>query len=110
MTIFMKIINKEIPTKLVFEDDFCIAFHDINPQAPIHVLLVPKKPIESLASMTKDDQHLVGHLMLKVGEIARSLGIEEKGYRVITNIGDEGGQSVRHLHFHIVGGRQMGGF
>jgi len=110
MTIFTKIINKEIPAKLVFEDDQCIAFHDIHPQAPVHVLLVPKKPIDSLAAMGPEDQALMGHLMLKVGEIARSLGIEEKGYRVVTNIGDEGGQSVRHLHFHIVGGRQMGGF
>ena len=107
MTIFAKIINKEIPAKIVFEDEQCLAFYDVTPQAPVHVLLIPKKPISSLANVGEEDQSLIGHMMLKTAEIARKLGLEEKGYRVVTNIGSDGGQSVFHLHFHILGGRQM---
>jgi histidine triad (HIT) family protein len=107
MTIFAKIINKEIPAKIVHEDELCLAFHDVSPQAPVHVLLIPKKPIVSLAEMSAEDQSLIGHMMLKAGEIARKLGLQENGYRVVTNIGGHGGQSVFHLHFHILGGRQM---
>ncbi|MEO5667968.1 MAG: histidine triad nucleotide-binding protein [Bdellovibrionota bacterium] len=110
MSIFAKIITREIPAKIVYEDDLCIAFHDINPAAPVHILLVPKKPIVSLDHAAPEDAPLLGYLLLKVAEIARKFGIAEKGYRVVTNIGPEGAQSVPHLHFHILGGRQMGGF
>jgi histidine triad (HIT) family protein len=107
MTIFTKIINKEIPAKIAYEDDLCLAFHDIQPQAPVHVLLIPKKPIASLAAMTSEEQSLMGHLMLKIAELAQELGLGDKGYRVVTNIGNDGGQSVHHLHFHILGGRSL---
>ncbi len=93
----MTIINKEIPAKIVYEDELCLAFHDIQPQAPVHVLVIPKKPIVSVAALGHEDQSLVGHLFLKIAEIARQLGLDSKGYRVITNIGDEGGQSVHHF-------------
>lgn len=88
-TIFGKIIRKEVPAKIVFEDDLCLCFQDVAPQAPTHVLLIPKKPIESLDHLAPQDAALLGHLMLKVRDIAASLGLE-KGYRVITNIGDWG--------------------
>lgn len=105
-TIFGKIIRKEIPAKVVYEDDLCLCFHDVAPQAPVHVLLIPKKPIVSLAHAEAGDAEVLGHLLLKVKEIATQLGLQ-KGYRVVTNIGEWGGQSVFHLHFHILGGRQM---
>lgn len=107
MTIFSKIINKEIPAKIVYEDDLCLAFHDISPQAPTHVLLIPKKPIPSLAYLASEDAALMGHLMSKISEVARTLGLADKGYRVVTNVGSDGGQTVSHLHFHILGKRQM---
>lgn len=106
MTIFKKIINKEIPAKIVYEDDLCMAFHDVAPQAPVHILLIPKKPIISMAEVTPDDQKLMGHLMLKASEIAKTAGLE-KGFRIVTNTRSDGGQSVDHLHFHILGGRKM---
>lgn len=106
MTIFQKIIDKQIPAKIVYEDEQCMAFHDIQPQAPVHILVIPKKPIVSLAHLSQDDESLLGTLLIKCGEIAKSEGLNE-GYRVVTNIGDQGGQSVPHLHFHILGGRPM---
>ena len=105
-TIFGKIIRKEIPAKIVYEDDLCLCFHDVTPQAPTHVLLVPKRPIQGLAHLEPEDASLMGHLLVTAAQIAKELGLE-KGYRVVTNIGDWGGQSVLHLHFHILGGRQM---
>ncbi len=105
-TIFSKIIRKEIPAKIVFEDDLCLAFFDVAPQAPVHILIVPKKPIRSIATLGADDATLVGHLLFKAQEIATEQGLEE-GYRVVTNVGAWGGQSVPHLHFHLLGGRQM---
>lgn len=105
-TIFTKIINKEIPADIVYEDELCIAFHDIQPQAPIHVLLIPKKPVENVDSLTDVDRDLAGHLLLKVHEIAKLLKLEF-GYRVVANCGQDGGQSVDHLHFHILGGRKL---
>jgi histidine triad (HIT) family protein len=105
-TIFGKIIRKEIPAKIVFEDDLCLSFYDVAPQAPVHVLLIPKKPIQSLDHLSAEDAALMGHLLLKVSEIARLLGLQ-KGYRVVTNIGEWGGQSVPHFHFHILGGRPL---
>ncbi|MEM7782730.1 MAG: histidine triad nucleotide-binding protein [Planctomycetota bacterium] len=106
-TIFKKIIDKEIPADIVYEDDLCLAFRDISPQAPTHVLLIPKKEVVNVADLDDTDQDLAGHLLLAVGKVARELGIEEGGYRVIANCGKDGGQSVDHLHFHILAGRPL---
>ncbi len=107
MTIFKKIIDREIPADIVYEDEYCLAFRDINPQAPTHILLVPKQEISSLAEVTGDDHTLMGHLLLKAAEVARSQGLEENGYRVVINVGPDGGQEVYHLHVHVLGGRAM---
>ena len=107
MTIFKKIIDREIPADIVYEDELCLAFRDINPQAPTHILLIPKKEISSLAEATSDDHPLLGHLLVKAAEVARSQGLEENGYRVVTNVGSDGGQAVYHLHLHILGGRAL---
>lgn len=107
MTVFKKIIDRRIPAKIVYEDDLCLAFRDVNPQAPIHILLVPKQEIPSLAAATPEDHRLLGHLLVKAAEIARSEGLEARGYRVVVNAGPDGGQSVDHLHLHILGGRPM---
>ncbi len=107
-TIFKRIIDREIPADIVYEDDLCLAFHDVNGQAPVHVLLIPKKEIINVAALSEEDLPLAGHLMLTVGKIARQLGIEESGYRVVANCNQHGGQSVSHLHLHIIGGRQLG--
>ena len=106
-TIFQRIIDKEIPTKIVHEDDLCLAFHDVKPQAPVHVLVIPKRPIVSIGNLTAEDKALAGHLLLVVKMVADQLGLSG-GYRVVGNCGPDGGQSVDHLHFHILGGRQMG--
>lgn len=106
-TIFSKIISKEIPAKIVYEDEICLAFHDIHPQAPTHVLLIPKKEIRSMADVTPEDKEILGHLMVKATEIAHTLGIAERGFRLVTNTNQWGGQTVYHLHFHILGGRSM---
>jgi len=104
-TIFQKIIDGEIPAQKVFEDGDVLAFRDVAPQAPFHVLVIPKKPIRSLAEAATGDGALLGKLLLAASQVARDAGIE--GYRVVTNIGDDGGQSVAHLHFHVLGGRRM---
>lgn len=106
-TIFSKIINREIPAQIVYEDDLCLAFKDINPQAPVHILLIPKKPIRSLAEVQTNDAALLGHMMVTLSNLAKSQGLAEKGYRVIANTNDDGGQTVHHLHFHLLGGRFM---
>ncbi len=106
-TIFGKIIRREIPANIVYEDDVCLAFRDIAPQAPVHILVIPKKPIPSLADATAEDKALLGHIVLTIKQIADQEGLTEKGYRVVTNIGEEGGQTVFHLHFHLLGGRAM---
>ncbi len=106
-TIFSKIIAKEIPAKIVHEDEHCLAFHDIQPQAPVHVLLIPKKPIRSMAEVTAADSSLLGHLMVTASKIAKDLGLAEDGFRVVANTNQHGGQTVYHLHFHILGGRPM---
>jgi histidine triad (HIT) family protein len=106
-TIFQRIIDREIPAKIAFEDELCLAFHDVKPQAPIHVLVIPKKPIVSVGHLSAEDQVLAGHLLLVVKKVAEQLGLSG-GYRVVANCGPDGGQSVDHLHFHILGGRQMG--
>ena len=106
-TIFTQIINKEIPADIVYEDDICLAFKDISPQAPVHLLIIPKKEIVSIATLTDEDKEIMGHMMVKTAEIARIAGLEEDGYRVVTNIGENGGQSVFHIHFHLLGGRRL---
>ena len=105
-TLFQRIIDKEIPADIVYEDDQCLAFRDISPQAPTHVLVIPKKPIVSVATIADEDQALIGHIYLVIRNIANELGLGS-GYRVVANCGADGGQSVDHLHFHILGGRQL---
>ncbi len=106
-SIFTKIINKEIPAVIVYEDDLCISFRDIDPKAPQHILIVPKKEIKSLADVAEEDAPLLGHLLLKASQIAKEQGISDSGYRIVVNTNKEGGQEVSHLHLHILGGRQM---
>jgi len=105
-TIFSKIIRKEIPADIVYEDDLTLAFRDITPQAPVHILVIPKKPLPQLDAAESDDHALMGHLLLTVKRVAKQVGLEN-GYRVVINNGSDGGQSVNHLHLHILGGRQM---
>ena len=105
-TIFQRIIDKEIPANIVFEDDVCLAFHDVAPQAPTHVLVIPKKPLPNLAAAQADDQALLGHLLLVAKQIADQLGLSN-GYRTVINCGKDGGQSVDHLHIHVLGGRAL---
>lgn len=104
--IFQKIIDRQIPARIVYEDDQCLAFHDVHPQAPVHVLLIPKKAIRTHADLAKEDQALLGHLHLVAMQLAKDLGLD-KGYRVVVNCESQGGQTVPHLHFHLIGGRQM---
>lgn len=105
--IFCKIANGEIKTDYVFEDDKIAAFKDLDPQAPVHILIVPKKHIESLEKTSDGDSELLGHMMLKIKEIAKKAGISESGYRVVINTGKDGGQTVGHLHIHLLGKRKM---
>ena len=106
-TIFSKIINREINASIVFEDDEVLAFNDVNPQAPVHVLIIPKREIATLNDLTEEDAALVGRLHLVAAKIARDKGIAEDGYRVVMNCNEQGGQSVYHIHLHLMGGRQM---
>jgi len=105
-TIFQKIIDREIPADIVFEDDRCLAFRDVSPQAPTHVLLIPKQAIPSLDALSDDDAQLMGHLWQVIRDLARQLELGG-GYRVVVNCGADGGQTVDHLHFHLLGGRAM---
>ncbi len=105
-TLFEKIIDREIPAKIIYEDNLCIAIEDINPQAPVHVLLIPKKPIEKFSDFKKTDSNLITHLFLKVNEIASICNIPEN-FRININNGSEAGQEVFHLHIHILGGREF---
>lgn len=105
-TIFSKIIRREIPVNIVYEDDLALAFKDINPQAPVHILVIPKKPIVKLADAEPQDQAILGHLLLTAQRVAAEAGLNN-GYRVVINNGADGGQTVYHLHLHILGGRQM---
>lgn len=105
-TIFNKIIDKEIPANIVYEDDRCLAFHDVAPQAPTHVLVIPKKQIESIDKIADEDQSLIGHMWVVISKVAAELGLGD-GYRVVVNCGRDGGQSVDHLHFHLLGGRTL---
>lgn len=105
-TLFERIIDRDIPADIIYEDDHCIVFRDINPQAPMHVLVVPRRPIPSLDDLEESDKELVGHLVLVAKQIAEDEGLED-GYRAVFNCGSEGGQSVDHLHLHVLGGRKM---
>lgn len=106
--LFCKIIKKEIPSKVVYEDDTVLAFRDINPVAPVHILVIPKKHIGSLVELTKEDEAIVGKIYTIINKIAKQEGIAEKGFRVIVNCGEDGGQEVKHLHFHLLGGKKLG--
>ena len=105
-TLFSKIINREIPADIVYEDDLCLAFNDVNPQAHVHILLIPKQPIAKIADAIESDQSLLGHLLLKAGEIAREQGYGD-AFRLVVNNGEGAGQTVFHLHIHILAGRSF---
>ena len=105
-TIFKRIIDHEIPAQIIFEDDRVLAFHDIKPQAPVHVLVIPKKEIATLDDITPEDAPLIGHLFVVLRQVAADLGLED-GYRVVINSGRDGGQEVPHLHLHLLGKRRM---
>ena len=107
-TIFGKIIRKEIPSDIIFEDDKCLAFRDVNPQAPVHFLVIPKKPISQLSKSEDSDSALMGHMLCVLRNCAKKEGLADNGYRVVINDGKNGAQSVYHLHMHCMGGRQMG--
>ena len=106
-TLFQKIIDREIPAKLAHEDELCIAIHDINPQAPVHVLVIPKKPIARVGEATPADQAVLGHLLLTAANLAQKLGVAESGYRLVINHGRDGGESVPHLHVHLLAKRAL---
>ncbi|XP_076598683.1 adenosine 5'-monophosphoramidase HINT1 [Chaetodon auriga] len=105
-TIFAKIIRKEIPAKFIYEDDQCVAFNDVSPQAPTHILVVPRKPIVQMSQVEDSDAALLGHLMIVAKKCAQQAGLT-KGYRIVVNDGPDGGQSVYHIHIHVLGGRVM---
>ncbi|HEX4119708.1 MAG TPA: histidine triad nucleotide-binding protein [Verrucomicrobiae bacterium] len=107
-SIFEKIIAREIPATIVYEDDLVLAFQDLKPQAPVHVLIVPKKHIARMAEAKPEDHKLIGHMLLKAAEVADKLGLGKSGYRLVINSGPDGGETVPHLHCHILGGRHMG--
>ena len=106
-TLFEKIIAREIPAAIVYEDDLVLAFRDIKPQAPVHVLIIPKKPITRLAEAGPEDHKVLGHLLLKAAEVADKLGLKKNGYRIVINNGPDAGEAVPHLHVHILGGRHL---
>jgi histidine triad (HIT) family protein len=105
--IFAKILRKEIPADVVYEDDVCLAFRDVNPQAPTHLLVIPREPIARLADAGRGQRAVLGHLLWAAGEIARRAGLAEDGFRVVVNNGERAGQTVFHLHVHVLGGRAL---
>jgi histidine triad (HIT) family protein len=107
-TIFEKIIHRELPARIVYEDDHVVAFHDIRPQAPTHLLVVPRHPVPRVGEATPDHQSLLGHLLLKAAAIARQLKLDARGYRLVINNGPDGGETVPHLHVHLLAGRPLG--
>lgn len=107
-TIFTKIINKEIPADIIYEDDVSLAFKDINPQAPVHFLVIPKKPIATINDIEEADRQLVGHLTYVAAKLADEMGIAQEGYRTVMNCNEFGGQSVYHIHLHVLGGKLLG--
>jgi histidine triad (HIT) family protein len=106
-TLFEKVAAREIPAAIVYEDDLVLALRDVKPQAPTHVLIIPKKPIPRIAEATPDDHKVLGHLLLKAAEVAKSMGLDKTGFRLVINNGPDAGESVPHLHCHIMGGRPM---
>lgn len=108
--IFCKIINKEIPTNPVYEDDKILAFNDIDPKAPVHILIIPKKHMGSVLEVNAEDKELIGHIHYVAAELARKMGIAESGFRLSTNCNQDAGQVVFHLHFHLLGGKKLGSF
>lgn len=107
MTLFEKIVARQIPADIVYEDEHVLAFRDIHPQAPVHVLIVPKKAITRIALAGAEDEKILGHLLRKAAQVAEKLGLSESGYRLVINNGRDGGETVPHLHCHILGGRPM---
>ncbi len=107
-TLFEKLIAREIPATIVYEDDLVVAFRDVKPQAPTHVLMVPRKPIPRIAEAQPEDHQVLGHLLLKAAEVAKKLGLTENGFRLVFNNGRDAGEAVPHLHCHIIGGRALG--
>lgn len=107
-TLFSRIIRREIPADIIYEDELCLAFNDIHPQAPVHFLVIPKQPIASLDAVTPEDRMLVGHLFWAAGHIARERGFAEAGYRTVVNCNEDGGQTVYHLHVHVLAGKPLG--
>ena len=105
--LFCKIVNKEIPAEVVFENETIIAFEDINPQAPIHILLIPKEHFTSLNDVTEEKKEILGELLIKARQIAKEKGLANNGYRIVLNTGKDSGQAVFHIHFHLFGGRRM---
>lgn len=105
--IFCKIVAGEIPSKKIYEDEQVLAFNDINPEAPTHVLIIPKKHISSLNDLSSDHVQLAGHILLTAKKVAEELGVAEAGYRVVNNCGNDGGQTVHHIHFHLLAGRAL---
>ena len=105
-SIFKKIIDKEIPAKIVHEDEHCLAFEDVSPQAPVHILVIPRKEIESVDDIAEEDQALLGHIWGVIPKLAKKLDLAD-GYRVVVNCGSDGGQSVPHLHYHLLAGRKL---
>ncbi|MBN9690105.1 MAG: histidine triad nucleotide-binding protein [Verrucomicrobia bacterium] len=108
MTLFERIIARQIPADILYEDESVVAIRDINPQAPVHLLVVPKRPIPRIGEALPEDQAVLGHLLLKAGEVARSLGLDQTGFRLVINHGRDGGETVPHLHCHLLGGRPLG--
>ncbi|CDI50209.1 histidine triad nucleotide-binding protein [Clostridium tetani] len=105
--IFCKIVKGDIPSEKVYEDELILAFKDISPSAPTHVLVIPKKHIKNLNELSDNDAKIISHIYIKIKELAQQLDINEKGYRVVTNCGEQGGQTVDHIHFHLLGGRNL---
>jgi histidine triad (HIT) family protein len=105
--IFCKIVNKQIPSRIVYEDDSILAFHDIDPKAPVHVLVIPKQHIPSINEVTQENSQVIAHIFATMPKIAQQLGIKDSGYRVVVNCGKDAGQAVNHLHYHVLGGRSL---
>ncbi|WP_456342673.1 histidine triad nucleotide-binding protein [Thermovibrio sp.] len=108
MCVFCKIVKGELPAKVVYEDELVMAFHDINPQAPVHILVIPKEHIPTLNDLEERHRELIGHIFLVIKKIAKEQGIDQSGYRVLVNCNRDGGQEVYHLHFHLLGGKPLG--
>ena len=106
--LFCKIVQREIPSEIVFEDEQVLAFKDINPMAPVHILIIPKQHLDSLHELRPGDESSVGHILVVAKQLAEEFGLAESGYRLVTNIGADGGQIIKHLHFHLLGGQPLG--